>query len=462
MIQKRFFHYFVMLIVLLSISLILFSCSKDDNNPVTPEEGEYPSLNFAVFSDPHYYDATLGTTSEAFQTYLAHDRKMLAESKATLEAVVNDLKAADVEVVLVPGDLTKDGEKVCHEQIAAYLAQIEASGKKVYVIPGNHDIQNSASMSYPDNSDPVPIPSVTPDEFKTIYNDFGYAEAIDNDPNSLSYVAQPKDSIWILGIDDCNYNGKYSQISWVGGDLKPESVTWIKSKLQEAKSKGITVFTMMHHGLVEHFPSMEAVFPEYLISDWQNKAKDFAAAGMNLIFTGHHHANDISKLVDGNNFLIDIQTGSLVSYPVPYRLLNFDGNEKTLKVTSVFVSNINYDTGGMDFQSYAKNSLASGFPPLVVATLMSLGVDSTSAQQLEPLVTPTLIAYYHGDEPNYQDPTIMAGINSLITSGDPTAFQFGMLLTGVWNDLTWDNNVTIDLKTGDIAINSGGAMMVFK
>ena len=457
--RKKSIYLLFLWVVIISLSLILFSCSKSEKNPVGPEEGNYPSLKFAVFSDPHYYDPSLGTTSDAFKMYLAQDRKLLAESKAIIEKVVSDLSASDAEVILVPGDLTKDGEKVNHQQVATYLAQLEAAGKKVYVIPGNHDIDNSAAMSYPDSGDPVPIASVTPDEFKSIYKDFGYDEAIAMDPNSLTYVAQPKDSIWILGIDDCNYNSKYTDISWIGGDLKPESMTWIKNKLQEAKSKGITVITMMHHGLVEHFPSMESVFPEYLISDWQNKAKDLAAAGLQFIFTGHHHANDISKLVNGEDFVIDIQTGSTITYPCPYRMVEFDGNTKKMTISTTFIPSINYDLGGLDFQTYAYNFLATGLPPLVVAELQQLGVDQATAQALEPLVTPTLIAYYHGDEPNNQNQQVMDGINTLIQSGDATAFQFGMLLLGIWNDQTLDNNVIIDLNTGDVSASSGTPLL---
>ncbi len=462
MFHKRFFHHLVMLIVLLSISLFLFSCSKDNNNPVSPEEGEYPSIKLAVFSDPHYYDPSLGTSSDAFKAYLAHDRKLLAESKAIIEETVNEIKATDVEIVLVAGDLTKDGEKTNHEQVANYLAQLEAAGKKVYVVPGNHDIQNPAAMSYPDNSDAVPVASVTPEEFKTIYNDYGFGEAIAMDANSLTYIAQPKDSIWILAIDGCNYNSKYPSLTWVDGDLSQSTMDWIKTKLQEAKSKNITVIGMMHHGLVEHFPSMESVFPEYLINGWQEKAKEFAAAGLQFIFTGHHHANDVAVLKDGENVVVDIQTGSSVTYPCPYRIVEFDGSNKTLNIASTFLSNINYDLGGTDLQTYAYTYLASGLPPLVVAQLQALGTDEATAQQLEPLVTPTLIAYYHGDEPNNQVQQITDGINQLIASGDPTAFQFGMLLMGIWNDVTLDNNVNVDLTTGEVTAASASPFMVFK
>ena len=71
-------------------------------------------IRFAVFSDPHVYDSRLGTTGAAFEQYLAEDRKMIRESEAILAATVDQLIEEDVDFVLVPGDLTKDGELDSH------------------------------------------------------------------------------------------------------------------------------------------------------------------------------------------------------------------------------------------------------------------------------------------------------------------------------------------------------------
>ncbi|NCC95179.1 MAG: hypothetical protein EOM10_18265 [Opitutae bacterium] len=48
---------------------------------------DYPTARFAVFSDPHLYPRSLGTTGPAFQDYLNKDRKLLVESEALLDAV---------------------------------------------------------------------------------------------------------------------------------------------------------------------------------------------------------------------------------------------------------------------------------------------------------------------------------------------------------------------------------------
>ena len=69
-----------------------------------------PTARLLVFSDPHYFDPSLGTSGPAFESYLAHDRKLIAESDAIMRALVGLVATENPQVVLVSGDLTKDGE----------------------------------------------------------------------------------------------------------------------------------------------------------------------------------------------------------------------------------------------------------------------------------------------------------------------------------------------------------------
>jgi len=415
-------------------------------------------MTMAIFTDPHYYDPALGTTSDAFAEYMVNDRKLVPESKAILEATVSLINAEDVEVVLVPGDLTKDGEKQCHEQVADYLAQIEATGKKVYVVPGNHDIDNPHAYSYPDGSDPVAIPTITPAEFRQIYLDYGYDEAIAEDPASLSYIARPKDGIWILGMDVCNYNDKFADLSKTGGAFSEATLNWVLEKLEEAKEKNITVIGMMHHGIVEHFPGMRNVFSDYLVKDWETICTDLAEAGLKLVFTGHHHATDIAKAEGDDGFIVDVQTGSTVTWTCPYRIISLDGTSQIVNIDNRVITEINYDTQGLDFQTYAQQFLMAGLPSLVVEELQKLGVDEAGAMQIEPIVTPTFAMYYHGDEPLAQDPAIMAAISQMLTDPDIMTQILGMMLDGIWNDDTPDSDVLINLKTGEITAQSGNVL----
>ena len=150
-----------------------------------PEE----DLPIAVISDTHLYDSSeLGSTGEAFEDYLNSDRKMLVESEAILDAALEEIAQSDVKYLLIPGDLTKDGEEVNHQLMADKLAAFEAeTGIQVFVINGNHDISNANAVRF-EGDTTVPVATVDTQEFRSIYAQFGYDEAVAQDPNSLSYT----------------------------------------------------------------------------------------------------------------------------------------------------------------------------------------------------------------------------------------------------------------------------------
>jgi hypothetical protein len=448
----------ILVIVLVTGIIFLAGCekksivspSKSDQFSSDAQSKNNGSFKIGVFSDAHYYDANLGTDGEAYDMYVAQDPKMLKESDALLQATVNKLINEDVDIVLVPGDLTKDGELHNHQKVAAYLSQLEDAGKKVYVIPGNHDILNP-NASYFSGSALVPMANTSREEFTTIYNDFGYGEAIHDDQNSLSYIACPKDGIWIVALDGCNYGNRFPGLSAVDGKLSNETLSWIIPLLQGAKDDGISVIGFMHHGIVEHFPGMEQVFPEYLVDDWMNVADLFASNGLNVVFTGHHHATDIAVQGSGAESLFDIQTGSLVTWQCPYRIVRFNRKAGVLHLDNKIITHITPGPG-MDFQTYAYGFLASRLPMLVVYQLMQMGMDQPTATYLEPLVSATLLAYYHGDESTMQDPQVLAGIYQLLENPNPAAQNLGQLLLGIWFDNTPDSDVLINTRNGIITV----------
>src|SRR4030042_3897976 len=60
----------------------------------------YPETSFIVFSDLHIYDLALGTEGQAFEDYLADDRKLLRESTEIMEAAVAAIENEKASLVL--------------------------------------------------------------------------------------------------------------------------------------------------------------------------------------------------------------------------------------------------------------------------------------------------------------------------------------------------------------------------
>ena len=422
---------------------LLAACGNDTGASPVPVYA--PTAKLLVISDPHYFAPSLGTSGAAFESYLAHDRKLIAESDAIMRALVGLVAAENPQFVLISGDLTKDGELLSHEETAAYLRQMQAGGRRIFVVPGNHDIENGGASSY--SGDTVTsVDTISAADFATIYQDFGYGDARARDPNSLSYVAELVPGLWLLALDSCIY-GDTRGSSQTAGAFSDGTRAWITARLAEAKRQGIRVVGMMHHGLLEHFGYQALIFPEFVVNDRDAVAGLLSSGGLGAMFTGHFHANDITKGVPSGQTLsvYDIETGSAVTYPCPYRVVDLASD--VLTITTKHVTAIDYDLGGApDFQTYAHDSLRVGLESLITDLIQtppySLPADQAAA--IAPWLGDGLVAHYAGDEVMPAD--ALAESQALAATPGFTVELAGAMLLSIWTDLPPpDNQVTIDL-----------------
>lgn len=388
----------------LFILLILFSLSHFNSFSQIPS---FPQAKFIVFSDPHFFDPSLGNTGEAFREYIDNDRKLLKDSRELTEAITSAIEKSDAEFVLVPGDLTKDGETFNHKTFAEFLKRIENSGKQVFVIPGNHDINNPRSNRYTGDTEER-VPSASPGEFAEIYSDFGYGNALQSDKNSLSYLAEPKEGLWLLALDACRYKENPEEgHSITEGKFSKETLVWIQDVLKEARSRNKAVMVMMHHGILEHYKKQKKLYGDYVVDGYKKVSKILAEQGVRIVFTGHFHAQDITmKKFGRDNFILDIETGSLVTYPLPYRTVSIS-SDQVLNVKSDFITGI---SSNPFYASYAKEYGHSGIARIAANTLIGMKVDSSEAWSLSGQVADAFLAHYAGDEITPDKPFNMEGI----------------------------------------------------
>ena len=132
--------------------------------------------------------------------------------------------------VILSGDLSYNGEKASHLELAEKLGRIKDAGIPVLVIPGNHDINNNSAARI-EEEQRLPAEKTSPEDFETIYRAFGYEDAVSRDPNSLSYMYQINDSTRILMLDTCQYHGG----AQVGGMIDTDTYEWIDNELEKAR-----------------------------------------------------------------------------------------------------------------------------------------------------------------------------------------------------------------------------------
>ncbi|MBK5720058.1 metallophosphoesterase [Dysgonomonas sp. Marseille-P4677] len=312
--------------IILYISFIL-SISLQANEPI----------KIGVISDTHFLSEKLMDDGYAIQDYLLNSGKNVKDVPAVLDKVLDDYLQSDIQVLLVSGDMTKDGEKQSHIDFVERLKPLKEKGVKIFVIPGNHDVNMPNSIEFKGNKK-LPVASVSVQEFTDIYSDCGYRNALHKDTASLSYVAQLNSNTWLLAIDAARYR-EYKTGSISGGKISPSTELWINDRLKDAKEKNIQVIGMMHWGITEHIMYQSSFFKDYLIFDWQRLANLLADGGMKAIFTGHFHSNDISAFTsDKGNIIYDIETGTLSAYPFSYRFVEFSDkkmNIRTKNITSI-------------------------------------------------------------------------------------------------------------------------------
>jgi len=401
-------------------------------------------VKIVVISDLHYFDPDLLIKEgKAIDDYIAHDRKMIKESHAIFSSAFDSIKNLNPDILLVSGDLTKDGELSSHQKLATFFHDIENQGVKVYVCPGNHDINNPLAVSYNDTIT-TSVTTVNPVEFANIYKDFGYSEALYKDQSSLSYIAEPAPGLWVLSIDACNYKDNFTLgYSVSAGDLSWATRQWIKSRLKEAAQKNIKVIAFMHHNLLEHFTSEKTVFEDYIVKNNDSIASELAFHGLKVMFTGHFHAHDAIEKAFGKDKITDIETGSLLTYPCPYRIAELK-NDQILYISGKRVVKINYPIGSGTFQDYALNFLKTGTPPIIKKMLMSppYSLNDSLATWLTPAISATMLAHFEGNEGN-PDSQTQKVINELKIT--PYSF-FAVILESIWNDALPDDwNFSIDL-----------------
>ncbi|MCQ2479607.1 MAG: metallophosphoesterase [Clostridia bacterium] len=354
-------------------------------------------LKFTVASDTHFQcktDVGSLTSADDFGEYaegmLNKDTffhatmqgQMNHESEAIMRSMLNDFVKSDSEYLLIPGDLT-GGKRQSHKELAKLLKDAEnKSGKQIFVICGNHDCDTDNLDKYIDIK-----------EFKQIYADFGFKEAIASDTSSASYVVNLSAKYRLIAIDSCIYgedNGKVSD----------STLNWVIAQAEQAKKDGKYAIAMMHHSLLPHF----SVQP--MIKNYAKIAEALANAGIKLVFTGHLHANDISMAnTDEGNTIYDIQTGSLITSPNAYREVII--SDEKISIESQYVTEIDtkYLPDGFsdvqisainnDFSSYAYSYFEAGICRWLnryigsagkVGKMMKLSPDSVGYKLLDSLM----------------------------------------------------------------------------
>lgn len=311
-----------------------------------------------VISDPHVMaPELLVSEGTAWTTYLDGQRKMVDYSKPLFDEMIKKIKD-DIQpnLVLITGDLTKDGEQLSHTYVIGKLEELRTEGIPTLVIPGNHDRGSNSNAVYYDGASTSPAVVADNAWFATQYANYGYGTNSTRYGSTLTYACEPITGLVVIGID-----------SGTDGTVSTETLTWINEKALEAKAAGKRVIAMMHHPLIPHVTNAESLVPSYVVNNHDAVRKVLIDAGIRVIFTGHFHTSDIAKdFYDDDDLtrcIYDVNTGSLISYPCDYREVTISGDLSEMNLTMGHITSLTSDaTFSAD---YSRNRLHASVKKIV-------------------------------------------------------------------------------------------------
>lgn len=321
------------LAVMGSLLLAVIAALPARGNTVMNDTG----VKIMVISDPHLLAPSLHDDGKAAKVLSSSDMKLVLESDMIVGSMVDKMIKESPDCVFITGDLTFNGARASHERLVSHLERLAHSGIRCFVIPGNHDVNCPYSKSYT-GDEAKPVTTVSSEDFAQLYSHFGYGKGSVRDPNSLSYTCEPAEGLMLLCIDSNRYDenrlGRNGDkvVYHNEGAVKPETLEWIKTQLDDAKASGKRVIALMHHHLVEHIDGEAKLLPNYIVANHEQVAKVLRDGGVKVVFTGHLHITDAAT-IDG---MTDVATGSASTYPLPMRIVIVSPGLETLSIETRF------------------------------------------------------------------------------------------------------------------------------
>jgi len=351
------------------------------------DETALPDVRILHVTDLHYLAPTLTDHGACFtKTITQSDGKVMRYSEELAETFVADVLAAAPDFVVFSGDLTFNGARESHEQLAAKLARIRKAGIPVFVLPGNHDLQNSWAVRFVGNSYEK-VDSITPDEFAALYAACGYEDALARDSETLSYVAEPIPGLRLLLVDG-NTPGRE-------GSLTEAALTFAKEQLRAAQRAGAKVITVSHQPLLPH----NALFADaFSMRGAEDLLALYQEYGVRCNLCGHMHLQHIAQSEEG---LTEIAGSALSVAPDQYGLLDMNAEAAEYRTEAAQVSawaakQGRKETDLLDFAAYTADFFRSTCVWQVNNELEKLDLDAAQVDALAEFYAQVNAAYFSG------------------------------------------------------------------
>ena len=275
-------------------------------------------------TDLHFISPELTDHGEYFTRMIENgDGKLVHYVSELTDAFVRQVIAEQPDCLILSGDLTFNGAKKSHEDLAQRLRAIDQAGIPVLVLPGNHDVHCYAAASFSGDKYTL-APNTSSEEFAQIYHDLGFDLAIDRDRYSLSYIAEPIDGVRILMLD--------ANTQLLPGAVTQNTFEWLNRVLAAAKTDGAKIIAVSHQNLYAH---SDLLYEGYVIANTSMLQSRYLNYGVAVNLSGHLH---MQHTISGDGKTPEIVTSSLAVSPCQYGIITLDGNHAQYETKPVDVA----------------------------------------------------------------------------------------------------------------------------
>ena len=336
--MKKIILAFFIIALILTAFLVKNTFVKEKTWPhveIIPANRE---IKIIIASDIHFLASDLLEPRSSFHQEIKRgDGKMPHYSTQILAAFLDEVIRVKPAALILSGDITFNGEKRSHVELAQYLKKVREEGIPVLVIPGNHDINIPNTYLFSNNGR-KPVPNISERDFWELYSPLGAIDAVSFDKSSLSYVYQLSEDLQIMMIDTSQYEKGMVK---TGGRINEKTLAWMEKNLSKAKKSGISVITVTHHSLLPHSSLFTS---DFTLENYPQVLNILEKYGVLVNLSGHIHIQHIVRAneIDG---IYDIATSSLTVYPNHYGILDINTDKSIL-----------YTANTVNVSKYAENT----------------------------------------------------------------------------------------------------------
>jgi 3',5'-cyclic AMP phosphodiesterase CpdA len=254
-----------------------------------------PQTRFAVIADPHLATRAEGTS------------KLFEHTRTHLEAAIADISERNVDAVLSPGDLTKDGEPWNYDAVDEILSALDIP---FFAVPGNHDVPKDS-----DTHDTIPVA-----EFADRYG-----------PGSMPFHVEVG-GLDVFGLNSSGTSDRLYESH--DGQITDDDQAWLATRLAKSDSSVVLV----HHNLPPISDQIEAhrtieseMHLPPALRDPGPFAETLADGEADLVISGHYHLPATGRY----HGIREIAAPTTCSFPQSYLLCETTPTGTTVRMIPV-------------------------------------------------------------------------------------------------------------------------------